>query len=70
MTTGNYKRRLSALLCTDVKGYSRLMGEDEDATIRTLTNYRNAMANLVEQYRGRHQLYAILRLEEICLRAD
>ncbi len=53
MTTGNYKRRLSALLCADVKGYSRLMGENEDAAISPLTAYRNAMSNLVEQYRGR-----------------
>lgn len=28
-------RRLAAILSADVKGYSRLMGEDEEATIRT-----------------------------------
>ncbi len=33
-------RRLTAILSADVKGYSRLMGEDEVATIRTLTAYR------------------------------
>ena len=49
MTSGDFKRRLSALLCADVKGYSRLMGVDEDATIRTLTPYRNARASLVQQ---------------------
>jgi len=29
------------------------MSQDEDTTIRTLTTYRNAMANLVQQYQGR-----------------
>ena len=53
MTTEGYKRKLTAILSADVKGYSRLMGEDEEATLRTLTAYRNAMSDLVQQYRGR-----------------
>ena len=32
------ERKLTAILSADVKGYSRLMGEDEEATIRTSTN--------------------------------
>jgi class 3 adenylate cyclase len=47
------KRKLAAILSTDVKGYSRLMGDDELATIRTLTLYREAMISLIEQYQGR-----------------
>src|SRR5215831_13975235 len=47
------ERKLSAILSADVKGYSRLMGEDEVATIRTLTAYREVMASLIHQYRGR-----------------
>ena len=31
------ERRLAAILSADVKGYSRLMGADEEATLRTLT---------------------------------
>ena len=31
------ERKLAAILSADVKGYSRLMGDDEEATIRTLT---------------------------------
>jgi adenylate cyclase len=31
------ERKLAAILCADVFGYSRLMGEDEEATLRTLT---------------------------------
>jgi class 3 adenylate cyclase len=47
------KRKLSAILGADVEGYSRLMGEDEMSTIRTLTAYREAMTTLIQQYRGR-----------------
>src|SRR5215510_7536931 len=47
------ERKLAAILSADVKGYSRLMGEDEVATIRTLTAYRTVMAALIQQYRGR-----------------
>jgi TolB-like protein/class 3 adenylate cyclase/thioredoxin-like negative regulator of GroEL len=53
MTTEGFKRKLTAIFSADVEGYSRLMREDEDATIRTLTAYRGAMANLIQQYRGR-----------------
>src|SRR6266700_1277692 len=47
------ERKLTAILSADVKGYSRLMGEDEEATIRTLTAYREVMTALIAQYRGR-----------------
>ena len=47
------ERRLAAILSADVQGYSRLMYEDETATIRTLTAYRGLMASLIHQYRGR-----------------
>jgi adenylate cyclase len=47
------ERKLAAILSADVKGYSRLMGEDEAATIRTLTAYRAVMITLIQQYRSR-----------------
>src|SRR5713226_3719508 len=47
------KRKLTAILSADVKGYSRLMGADEVATLRTLTAYRRVMDTLIEQHRGR-----------------
>src|SRR5438128_2742065 len=47
------ERKLTAILSADVKGYSRLMGEDEVATIHTLTTYREVMATLIQQHRGR-----------------
>jgi TolB-like protein len=36
-----------------VKGYSRLMGQDEAATVRTLTRYRRVMDDLVQRHHGR-----------------
>ncbi len=53
MDTERAKRKLSAILSADVKGYSRLMGEDEVATVRTLKEYRELMSKLIKEYRGR-----------------
>ena len=53
MNTEGFKRKLTAILSTDVKGYSRLMGDDESETVRTLTTYREAITNLVQEYEGR-----------------
>src|SRR5262245_16996903 len=47
------ERKLVAVLSADVKGYSRLMEDDEEVTIRTLTVYRELMATLIQQHRGR-----------------
>src|SRR4030095_6814683 len=47
------ERKHTPLLSADVKGYSRLMGEDEEATLRTLTAYRQVVDTAIEQYRGR-----------------
>ena len=47
------ERKLAAIFSADVKGYSRLMGDDEEATIRTLTAYRAVMTSLIQQHRGR-----------------
>jgi adenylate cyclase len=49
----NVKRKLTAILSADVEGYSRLMGEDELTTIRTLTEYRETMSTLIQQHHGR-----------------
>jgi len=53
MATEGYKRKLTTMLSADVAGYSRLMGEDEAATVKTLTTYREIMADLIKQHRGR-----------------
>ena len=53
MTTQDVKRKLTAILSADVKGYSRLMGADEEGTLRTLTAYREIMAMFIQQHQGR-----------------
>ncbi len=53
MNTQEVKRKLTAILSADVKGYSRLMGEDEKGTVRTLNAYKEVMASLIQQHRGR-----------------
>jgi adenylate cyclase len=51
--TSGMTRKLAAILSADVAGYSRLMGEDEEATVRTVTAYRDVIAGLVQQHHGR-----------------
>ena len=34
MAEKGFKRKLTAILSADVEGYSRLMGEDEEETVR------------------------------------
>jgi adenylate cyclase len=46
-------RMLSALLSIDTVGYSRLMRDDEEATVETLTAYSRILTHLIEQYRSR-----------------
>jgi adenylate cyclase len=47
------ERRLAAILSADVVGYSRLMAEDESATVDAVTAYREQVEVLVRQHRGR-----------------
>jgi len=53
MAAEDFKRKLTAILSADVKGYSRLMGEDEEATVRTITAHRKVITSVIEKYRGR-----------------
>jgi TolB-like protein/class 3 adenylate cyclase len=53
MSSEKYTRRLTAIFSADVAGYSRLMGQDEAATVNTITHYREIMSDLVAQSRGR-----------------
>jgi TolB-like protein/class 3 adenylate cyclase/Flp pilus assembly protein TadD len=53
MATQDFKRKLSAILSADVKGYSRLMQEDEEATVRTITAYREVFGAIIEKHHGR-----------------
>jgi adenylate cyclase len=52
MTQEGFKRKLTAILSADVKGYSHLMGADEETTVRTLTIYRELISTLVVDHNG------------------
>jgi len=47
------QRKLAAILSADVEGYSRLMGDDEAATVRTLSTCRDLVAGVIATHRGR-----------------
>jgi class 3 adenylate cyclase len=53
MPPENVERKLTAILRADVKGYSRLMGEDEVGTLRMLRTYREVTDALIQHHRGR-----------------
>jgi hypothetical protein len=42
------QRKLRAIFSADVKGYSKLMGDDDEYTVNTLTKYRQIIAALIE----------------------
>ncbi len=46
-------RKLAAILAADVAGYSRLMQDDEQATVATLDTYRGVFRKLIEAHDGR-----------------
>lgn len=52
MTLQELERKLSAILSADVAEYSRLMGEDEEATIGTIMTYRDIMVGQIGKHRG------------------
>jgi adenylate cyclase len=52
-TPAAIERKLAAILSADVQAFSRLMGEDEEATLRTLQAYREVTDSLILQHRGR-----------------
>ena len=53
MDKKGFNRKLSVILSADVEGYTRLMHDDEEATIQTLTLYRAEITDIVLKYRGR-----------------
>ncbi len=53
MADEGFKRKLAAILSADVEGYSRLMDDDEEDTVRTISAYREVMTGLIEGQNGR-----------------
>ena len=53
MPEGRVKRKLAAILAADVEGYTSLMRADEEATLRTLSDYRDVIDDLIVRHDGR-----------------
>ena len=53
MVDNQVQRKLTAILSADVKGYSRLMGEDDESTVKTITAYRKIITELIDKHHGR-----------------
>ena len=53
MAEDRVQRKLTTILAADVEGYSRLMGADEEATLKTLKTYRQIIDGLIARQNGR-----------------
>ena len=53
MESKGFHRKLAVILSADVASYSRLMQDDEAATVKTLEAYKQIISDLVKQHRGR-----------------
>ena len=53
MADEGFKRKLITIFSADVVGYSRLMEDNEEATIHTLNMFSDSMSSLIQQHRGR-----------------
>jgi len=53
MDQDTFKRKLTTIFNADAVGYSKLMGDDEASTVKTITTYQKKMAGLITQHCGR-----------------
>jgi len=53
MAENTVDRKLRAILCADVKGYSRMMGEDEVGTYQALTSNLESIRSIISEHKGR-----------------
>ena len=53
MAAPEAKQKLTAVFVTDVVGYSRLMGDDHHATVKTLAEYREVFSSNIQRFQGR-----------------
>jgi len=53
MAEEGFKRKLTAILSADVIGYSRLMRDNEEATVRDLAAHRVLITEIIQQHNGR-----------------
>ena len=52
MSQAHLKRKLTAIFSADAVGYSRLMEADEEATVRTLTHFREIFTASIQKHGG------------------
>ena len=52
MAENKTQRKLTAILSADVKGYSKLMGDDDESTVDTITAYRKIIAEFIQKHQG------------------
>ena len=55
MAPADVQRKLTAILCADVVDYSRLMGDDPEGTLQTLTEYREVFSDEIQELAERNQ---------------
>jgi TolB-like protein/class 3 adenylate cyclase len=53
MPLEGFKRKLTAIISADVIGYSRLMRDNEEATVRDIAAHRILITEIIQQYHGR-----------------
>lgn len=53
MIKEDLERRLTAILSADAVGYSRLMRDDDEYTVNTITSYREIISDLINKHHGR-----------------
>ncbi len=53
MVEEKVRRKLAAILSADVVGYSKLMSDDEAATVETISKYRAEIESIVNRHEGR-----------------
>ena len=53
MVDNQVQRKLTAILSADVKGYSKLMGDDDESTVTTITVYRIIISEYINKNQGR-----------------
>ena len=53
MAEDKVTRKLTTILAADVEGYTRLMRADEEATLKTLDEYRQIIDGLIARHDGR-----------------
>jgi len=53
MVDNQVQRKLTAILSAEVKGYSKLMGDDDESTVTTITVYRIIISEYINKNQGR-----------------